>query len=132
MCDEGMMRIHVMEAHFMKNHDVLKQDPYVKLYHREQEWRTKEATDAGKKPKWSEENGSGEFKVHYLGDDIKIELYDADVGKDDLIGECIIKASALTHPEANPFDEWFHFDEVDVKHDEKSKVHLKAWWTPAE
>ena len=123
--DEGVLHITAVDAHITHSTQTFgKMDPYVKFFFREQEWKTKVHNNGGKNPHWNE---SHDFQVHYLGDDIKFEVWDDEVGRDNKIGQGVIKASALaTH---GGIDEWFvfHFDD-----EEAGKLHLKSQWHPKE
>ena len=129
MADEGHMTIWPVEAKFKVDHEKLgKQDPYCMFSLREEDWKSTTAKNMGKTPVWPEDD-CNRWKVHYLGDDLKIKFFDEEVFKDKHIGHCTIKLSALTHPEANPFDEWFPIDDDG---EEAGKIHLKAHWEPNE
>jgi hypothetical protein len=46
------------------------------------------------------------FDIKYIGDDIRLSVWDDDPGKDDLIGSADIKVSAMTIGAG--LDEWYH------------------------
>jgi len=84
--------------------------------------RTKTKQNAGKTPKWDE---VFDVRVNYVGDDMKIVIYDEDVMSNDLVAETIIKVSSLCVN--GGIDEWFV-----VQHQGKNcgHIHLKGEWKP--
>jgi len=46
-----------------------------------------------------------DFDVKYIGDDLTLVVMDEDVGKDDVVGDCRIKLSALCMN--GGMDDWF-------------------------
>ena len=61
--------------------------------------------------------------MKYVGDDITIQVFDEDVGSDDIIGDVTFKLSALCI--GNGMDEWFA-----IAHRGKAagQIHLKSVW----
>ena len=100
-----------------------KMDPYIKISTRQQQFKTAVKSGAGKTPVW---NQTFNIDVKYIGDDITIQVYDEDVGADDVIGVCTIKLSALCV--GNGLDEWF---QVAHKGKQAGQVHLKSVWKGA-
>ena len=91
-------------------------DPFVKLQYREQSFKTKVASGAGKQPKFNE---TFQIDVKYIGDDLTIGIYDEDVVGSDMVGEVSIKLQALVMN--GGIDEWFT---VQYKGKPIGKIHL--------
>ena len=66
-----------------------------------------------------------DIDVKYIGDDMKVVVYDEDVGAPDLIGETTIKLSSLCVN--GGLDEWYN---ISYKGKQSGSVHLKGQWTP--
>ena len=119
----GSLALTVIEARLTRDVETFgKMDPYVKIISRQQNFKTNVKDGAGKTPVW---NQTFNIDVKYVGDDLTIQVYDEDVGSDDVVGVATIKLSALCVN--NGIDEWFQ-----VAHKGKSagQVHLKSVWKP--
>jgi len=104
MATSGKLKIHILEARLTRDTETFgKMDPYVVINTRMQRIRTKTANDQGKTPKWTGE--TFEVDVKYIGDDMKLEVFDEDVTDSDYIGGCVIKLSSLAIN--GGLDEWF-------------------------
>ena len=104
MATSGKLLVTVIEAKIERDTEWFgKMDPYCIVKYREQILKTKEHTDGGKAPRWNE---TLTIDVKYVGDDIEIAVMDAELmGKDNLIGKVLCKASGLT---ANGgLDDWW-------------------------
>lgn len=78
----------------------------------------------GKTPQWNE---NFDIDVKYIGDDLVLSVLDQDMASTDLIGETVIKLSALC---CNGFsDEWF---DLTFKGKKSGRVHLKGTFSPQE
>ena len=105
MVDDGMCRIHLIEAKLTHETDRTKMDPYVLMSHREYDWKSPVLKHAGNHPKW-EEGTFFEFKAHYFGDEIHMKVMDYDMGsKDDLVGSTSFKLSSICID--GGFDDWW-------------------------
>ncbi len=65
---------------------ILFKDPYCIITIGGQKFQTKPDSGAGKKPKWVEY-----FTFQGNANELQIQVYDEDVGKDDFIGEATVK-----------------------------------------
>jgi Ca2+-dependent lipid-binding protein len=95
-------------------------DPYIKISTRQQQFKTKTKNSAGKTPVWNE---TFNIDVKYVGDDITMQVYDEDVGSDDIIGEIQFKLAALCI--GNGMDEWFA---IAYRGKAAGQIHLKSVW----
>ena len=121
MATSGSLALTVIEARLTRDTETFgKMDPYVKIVTRQQQFRTKTKDSAGKTPVWNE---TFNIDVKYVGDDITLQVYDADVGADDIIGEVTFKLSALCI--GNGMDEWFA---IAYRGKAAGQVHLKSVW----
>lgn len=127
MADEGVLRIHLMEAHLTHDTQAIgKMDPYVKFSSREQEWKSPICNNGGKNPKWHDHgDAKWDIQVHYLGDELEFHVWDDEIGRDESIGSGSTKLSALAVH--GGFDEWF---EIQHKGKPAGKVHIRADWMP--
>lgn len=124
MATSGKLKIHILEARLTRDTEAFgKMDPYVVCNTRMQRIRTKTTQDQGKTPKWH--NEFFEVDVKYIGDDMKMEVFDEDPCDSDLVGECVIKLSSLAIN--GGLDEWF---EIQFKGKKAGAVHLRAEWYP--
>jgi len=99
----GKLNLTIKEAKLTHDTDSFgNMDPYVSLSLREQTFKTKVLQSGGAKPVWNE---SFDFDVKYIGDNLKLTVFDKDVTSDDRLGEVLIKVSALCAN--NGVDEWF-------------------------
>ena len=98
-------------------------DPYVIGETRMQRMRTATMMDAGKEVQWPDE--FMEVDVKYIGDDLHLAVMDENVTDSDLVGETVIKLSALCVN--GGLDEWF---EIQYKGKKAGDVHLKGTWEP--
>jgi Ca2+-dependent lipid-binding protein len=120
----GTLKIHVMEARLTRDTETFgKMDPYCLLIMREQKHRTKTCNGAGKTPNWGGEVAA--FDVKYVGDDLKLSVFDEDPGQDDLVGTADIKVSSMCIGAG--IDEWY---KIFYKGKEAGAVHLKSVWMP--
>ena len=120
----GALALTVIEARLTRDTETFgKMDPYVKISTRQQEFKTNVKNGAGKTPVF---NQTFNIDVKYVGDDMTIQVFDEDVGSDDVVGVATIKLSALCVN--NGIDEWFQ-----IAHKGKSagSVHFKSVWKPA-
>ena len=99
-----------------------KMDPFCRVESREQTFKTKVLQGAGKTPKWNE---TFQIQVKYIGDDMRIYVFDEDTVSNDKVGEANIKFSALCN--SGGIDEWF---EIQHKGKSAGKVHLRSKFTP--
>ena len=125
MATTGKLQVTVIEARLDRDVETFgKMDPYCVLRYRQQTLKTKEHTDGGKTPKW---NQMLELDVKYVGDDLKIEVYDAELmGSDELVGSADVKLSSMCMP--GGIDEWWA---IAHKGKRAGQVHLKCAWQPA-
>jgi len=120
MATSGKLKIHVKEARLTRDTETFgKMDPYVVINTRMQRFRTRTAQDQGKTPKWN--NETFEVDVKYIGDDMKLEVFDEDPCDSDYVGGCTIKLSSLAIN--GGLDEWF---EIQFKGKKAGAVHLNA------
>merc|ERR1712032_362776 len=84
----GVLTVHVIEASNLKNKDIMgKSDPYVEILFEETKVKSRTVTNS-LSPQW---NFISNFDVS--GDDsssIKFNVFDADYGKDQMLGSCSI------------------------------------------
>ena len=66
-----------------------------------------------------------DIDVKYIGDDMKVQVFDEDLTASDFIGACDIKLSSLCVN--GGLDEWF---ELKFKGKASGQIHLKGTWTP--
>ena len=98
---KGMVIITTYEARDLPNVELFgKQDPYVKISMGRANKKGKTINNGGQNPYFQEEElefyiGEREWK-----DDLKIELFDADIGKDDLIASTIISIMPIINQAA--------------------------------
>ncbi len=70
------------------------QDPYCVVIIGNQKFQTKPHSGGGKTPKWNES-----FKFENNGAELKVQVYDDDIGKDDFHGEGTLDLSkSLANP----------------------------------
>lgn len=75
--------IKPLGAELAEDHDILgKSDPYCIIHIGGQKFQTKPHSGAGKKPKWNET-----FTFNGNANELKVQVYDDDIGKDDYYGE---------------------------------------------
>ena len=75
--------IKPLGAELAEDHDILgKSDPYCIIHIGGQKFQTKPHNGAGKKPKWNEA-----FTFNGNANELKVQVYDDDIGKDDFYGE---------------------------------------------
>jgi len=98
-------------------------DPFVVIETRQQKLKTKTMQGAGKTPKWDQ---IFDIDVKYIGDDMKLQVFDEDVTASDLVGETTIKLSSLCVN--GGLDEWYT---IGYQGKQSGTVHLKGQWTPA-
>ena len=99
----GKLRVTLIEAKLTRDTEMFsKMDPYAVIEYREEEFRTKTLSNAGKYPKWGE---SFDLRVKYVGDDMKISVFDEDLTKSDLVGSLEMKVSSLCVESG--IKEWF-------------------------
>jgi len=117
------MKLTVIEARLTRDTEFFgKMDPYVTIQHREDVIQTSVKKSAGKEPKWDQEFT---LNVKYIGDDIRVQVLDKDPLKSDLIGEALIKLSALCM--ADGYKEWFT---LTFEGKSAGKIHLGSVWKP--
>ena len=99
----GKLTITIEEARLTRDTETFsKMDPYCIFQYREAISRTKVINNGGKTPRWNE---TFVVDVKYIGDDFTIVVKDEDIGKDDKIGSCQGKISAMCVP--GGIDEWY-------------------------
>ena len=77
------MRLHVIEAKLTRDTEWFsKMDPYVVIETRHQKLKTRTLDGAGKTPKWDQ---VFDIDVKYIGDDMKVTVYDEDITASDLV-----------------------------------------------
>ena len=124
MATSGSLALTVIEARLTRDTETFgKMDPYVKISTRQQNFKTAVKNGAGKTPVW---NQTFNVDVKYVGDDLTMQVYDEDVGSDDLVGEATVKLSAFCIN--NGIDDWF---QIAYKGKQSGQIHLKAVWKPA-
>ena len=96
-------------------------DPYVEIETRMQRFRTAVKGGAGKEPVWNE---TMVIDVKYIGDDLKIWVYDEDLTSSDLVCEGTIKLSSLCVNKG--LDEWH---ELQLNGQKAGHIHLISKWT---
>ena len=96
-------------------------DPYVEIETRMQRFRTAVKGGAGKEPVWNE---TMVIDVKYIGDDLKIWVYDEDLSSSDLVCEGTIKLSSLCVNKG--LDEWH---ELQLNGQKAGHIHLISKWT---
>ena len=96
-------------------------DPYVEIETRMQRFRTAVKGGAGKEPVWNE---TMVIDVKYIGDDLKIWVYDEDLTSSDLVCEGTIKLSSLCVNKG--LDEWH---ELQLEGKKAGHIHLISKWT---
>ena len=122
MTTAGTLEIQIVEARLERDTDTFtKMDPYVEIEMRMQRYRTQVKGGAGLEPTWNE---TMTMDVKYIGDDMKIKVYDEDITDSDLVCEGIIKLSALCINEG--LDEWH---ELQYKGKKAGMIHLISKWT---
>ena len=124
MADEGVMRVHVLEAHLTHKIGFGKMDPYVKMSSREQTWKSPVSEDGGKEPKWNHGN-TWDITVHYLGDELHLEVWNDEVGRDHAIGVGATKLAALAVN--GGIDEWYS---ISHEGEDAGRVRIKSEWHP--
>lgn len=118
----GKLTLEVLEARIKRDVELVgTMDPYVKFKLRDDHWKSPVCKNGGKNPKW--EGAVWEVDVKYIGDDLEMIVKDDDRGKDEKIGEAVMKASAFTG--AKDWDEWFIFQHKGKK---AGKVHIRSHW----
>jgi len=124
MASAGSLALTVIEARLTRDTETFgKMDPYVKISTRMQNFKTAVKDGAGKTPVW---NQTFNIDVKYIGDDLKIQVYDEDTGSDDIVGESTVKLSAFCIQ--GGIDDWF---QIAYKGKQSGQVHLKGVWKPA-
>ena len=100
----GDLELTVVEAKLTRDTEMAfnKMDPFCRVESREQTFKTKVLQGAGKTPKWNE---TFQIQVKYIGDDMRIYVFDEDTVSNDKVGEANIKFSALCN--SGGIDEWF-------------------------
>ena len=126
MASLGLLKLHVVEAHLTRDCKPLrKMDPYAKITHRDQDWKSKTDKRGGKTPKW--EHQHMDIDVKYIGDDIFIKLFDDDPGKDELISQTNAKVSTFTAEKH--MDLWL---QLEYKGKEAGRLRVTSEWHPNE
>jgi len=124
MATSGTLRVTVVEAKLTRDTEFFsKMDPFVVIETRQQKLKTKTMQGAGKTPKWDQ---IFDIDVKYIGDDMKLQVFDEDVTSSDLVGETTIKLSSLCVN--GGLDEWYT---IGFHGKQSGTVHLKGQWTPA-
>jgi len=123
MATAGKLVVTVVEARVEKDLNTFgDMDPYVEIEHRMERFKTKVVKDGGKEPVFNE---VFEYDVKYIGDDFTMRLMNKNsMLNDELMGETIIKISALCLPD---FDDWFV---VTVKGEKAGAIRFKGDWQP--
>jgi Ca2+-dependent lipid-binding protein len=119
----GTLRLEIVEARLTRDTDFFsKMDPYCVIETRMQKVKTNTLNGAGKTPKW---NQTFDIDVKYLGDDMKVTVWDEDVTTSDHVGATEIKISSLCVNKG--LDEWFSLQHKGKK---AGTIHLKGRWIP--
>jgi hypothetical protein len=85
--------IKPVSAQLVKDHDFFgKSDPYCVITIGQERQRTKTHQGGGKKPLWYDT-----LQFQSNGTIMKVEIFDEDVGRDDLIGEGSVNLNQLTN-----------------------------------
>jgi Ca2+-dependent lipid-binding protein len=119
----GRLILTVIEAKL--THDTewfAKMDPFCRINVREQTFETKVIKKGGKLPSWKEEFS---IDVLYVGDDLNICVLDKDLASVDVVGEAVIKLSALCCNGGT--DDWYG---LNYKGKSAGRIHLKGIFTP--
>jgi len=119
----GVLKLILIEGSIAKESDV-QLDLYVAVETPNQKGKTKTLAGRSKQkpPKW---NQIFDISVHYIGDEIKLFLFDEDVDNDNLVGSTAIELSTLCIHSG--VDSWIVLDK---EGEQTSAVHIKATWMP--
>lgn len=119
----GKLTVTIVEARMNVDLNTFSEmSPYVLIEMRMERHQTEVAEKGGMEPVF---NKDIVFDVKYIGDDFTMRLMTKNaVMSDELMGESVIKLSALCHPN---FDEWF---EVTKDGDKTGSIHFKSVWEP--
>jgi len=119
----GHLRVEVVEARLTRDTEMFgKMDPYCVISLGEQKFRTRVLDGAGKTPKWHQ---AFEFDVVSGSDHVSVQVFDEDVGKDDIVGNALLQVSTLCVKSG--VDDWFT---ICYKGKQAGQIHLKSEWTP--
>lgn len=78
--------IKPIAADLTGDHDIIgKSDPYCIILIGDQKYQTKAHNGGGTSPKWTEV-----FTFNGVSNELKVQVYDEDVGKDDFYGEGVL------------------------------------------
>ena len=121
---QGSLKVRPLGATLQSDQDTIgKMDPYVVLEVGSQKYKTIPASGMGLNPIWNEE-----FTFNVAGDDeLKITIYDADVGKDDFLGQYKIRLSQLM--QGKVIDNYFPL-ESRFLHSNQGNIHLRLEFHP--
>merc|ERR1711974_299796 len=133
----GVLTVHVIEASNLLNKDIMgKSDPYVEISFEETKVKSSTVTNS-LSPQW---NFISNFDV--TGDDtssIKFSVFDADYGKDQLLGSCSISIKdalseldsarwiSLEEPESGKISIKFGFTEKQDQNEEEEQEETKEY-----
>ncbi len=107
---KGNLKVNVISANLMKDTDLIgKMDPYFEIQVGSQKNKSQVSKDQGTKPVWNQEFA---FKVDGESE-IKITLFDDDIGKDDFIGQTTLAIAQFAN--GIPFDSNFTIYTKDMK-----------------
>ena len=94
MATSGSLRVEVIEAKLTRDTEFFsKMDPYCVLESRMQKFRTRTLQGAGKTPKWDQ---VFDLDVKYIGDDLKIVVFDEDVSASDKVSKTLKILSSIS------------------------------------
>eukprot|EP00281_Chroomonas_sp_CCMP1168_P006044 CAMPEP_0206260442 /NCGR_PEP_ID=MMETSP0047_2-20121206/27097_1 /ASSEMBLY_ACC=CAM_ASM_000192 /TAXON_ID=195065 /ORGANISM="Chroomonas mesostigmatica_cf, Strain CCMP1168" /LENGTH=290 /DNA_ID=CAMNT_0053687537 /DNA_START=59 /DNA_END=927 /DNA_ORIENTATION=- len=106
----GQLEVTVVEGKNLKDTDFFtKSDPYVLMWimgpnnKKGEKFRTKTHKSGGKTPKWGDRKT---FNIKEGDGMIYLEVFDDDIGKDDLIGKAAINLTGVFNMNGQPTDNW--------------------------
>ena len=119
----GVLKLVLIEGSIAKETNA-QLDLYVAVETPHQKGKTKTLAGRSKQkpPKW---NQIFDITVHYIGDEIKLFLFDEDVDSDHLLGSAAIELSTLCIHSG--IDSWIVLER---EGEQTSAIHLKATWVP--
>lgn len=100
----GHLTIQLKEAELTRDTELFgEMDPFTVFRYRDQKQKSKVLDEAGKKPKW--ENQEFEFEIVDEIDQIEMTVFDEDVTCNDLVGSTFLQVGNLIIN--NGVDQWF-------------------------
>lgn len=122
----GNLTITLVEGNLTHDTELFgKMDPYAVFTHGSSNHKSHICDDQGKTPKWIDTHF--EFPIKDLSEEIKMEIFDKDLLKSDLVGNTILRVEDLIVK--GGVKNWF-----DIYYKEKSagKILLSTKWTSFE